>query len=174
MSVYLMEIDKLAIEKIKDMTNEQLKNCYLNTKERDYLTIFDLPMTNIFHTYHYFDLFGEVEKLGVPLFTKGETTESIDEYRTWVICEKGLLKMIEICQKIISSNYDHLLNEGKEEQKNYFIRKLRCWIKDEVLNLNRECEYLTDFQELEFLIFELVRILKTFDFRNKRIVFCSS
>lgn len=139
------------------------------------------------------DIINIVKPLSLELFVKKELNEYYKDYNYRICNKKTLLAIIEYFRNIIVDNFKNLLNSSEKDIKNYIEDKVDEWDKkSETLNIkntfeNEEKEeqynqlyYPYDLSSnnkivsswlYEYEIFELVHILKTFDWENYNILF---
>lgn len=183
---YMYSIDKSVVEEIKDMSIEELNNRFTPVKERDedYFYHRNLPTEEIYELGKYIEFADQIQATGKRLFSSEDTHKALEEYDMYVIGKEGFLKLIEIYQKKVIDYYKSLLVDDKEDdftvyepktskqkQKYHIESTLREWERGMAINLSDKTEAITHSWKYEYSLFELVKVLKTFDFENKAILF---
>ena len=112
------------------------------------------------------------------LQTKGRTKRFFlkfkDEDGEFMIAEKNfLLHCIDHYRQKVADYYKNLQNKPVEEIKKQLKTKSEYWGGGEWVpyNLNEKTEHLVESWEYEHQIFDLVRILKTFDFEKNILIY---
>lgn len=181
---YMYAIDKSVVEQIKDMTREELIKRFMPQNEQDYFYHGNLPTEEIYELGKYIEFADQIQATGKPLFTHNDTREETEDYDFYVIGKEGWLKLIEIYRGFVVKNYKSLLVDddkndlmvyepktAEQKQKYHIESTLREWERGFAINTNENTEAITASWKYEYSLFELIRILKTFDFENKAILF---
>lgn len=180
----MYSIDKSVVEEIKDMSIEELTKRFMPTGEQDYFYHRNLPTEQLYELGKYIEYADQIQATGKPLFTKEDTHKALEEYDMYVIGEEGFRKLIEIYQNIVVGYYESLLvtddendlyiyepKTAEQKQQQHVKTYLTEWKRGFAINLDTDVEEITHSWKYEYALFELVRKFKTFDFKNKAILF---
>lgn len=194
---YFYLVDKSDVDKITDMTKEQLTE-YVRNKYPDRIIDYDyaefratIEQKEIFEfgKLYYCDTAKQIYSTGAPLFSDKELQEQYSDYTPFIVGKPGLLKAIEIFKQKIISYYKNLLiddvkgmptlletiietNKSIAEKQEEHIRDiLREWEVGLTIDLSEERESITDSWKYEYSIFDLVRLLKSIDWDKNTILF---
>lgn len=195
---YFYKADKAEVDKVKDMTYDQLfsyakeKGCEIY-EEENYFDFSDKKFLNQkevfeFGKLYYEDTDEQIYATGTPLFSKKEVFDRFRDYCPYVVGKAGLLKAIEIYQKKILDYYKGLLVDGDEaigpfgivipQPQIKSVDKLIEYVRDKIFWNNRG---IVDLEETkpcvtsawlyEYSIFNLVFLLKTIDWEKETLLF---
>lgn len=183
---YLYQVDKKFVEKIRACkTNEE----YLEVVKAhipdadvsgDYFPVYHLGK-ELFEFGKYYENGDEMYKHGDSLFQGEELRKEYADYNAIVLDESGLLCAIEWQQNRVLSVYEDLLREKselntfdkrtqQERMQDHIESHLRWW-KFGACNLNKDSDHVASSWLYEHTIFDLVRIYKTFDWKNNCLIF---
>lgn len=195
----IYEFDKALVEKIRacktkndlieviSKTNPDAYEYY--DEEENYIQLYRLGK-ELFNFGSYYENASEMYKHGDSLFLSDELNEEFSDEKAIVLDKEGLLCAIEWQKEKIISIYEDLLKDdykGHEDDlveryqhQSYKLQRhvedhLRWW-KPEwgdfcAYNLNENTDSIVRSWLYEHTIFELVRIYKSFDWENKRMIF---
>lgn len=161
---YLYSIPKKEYVKIKDKSYEELKKI---CKEDYFSPCYHLK--NIKEVYE----FGKY----CELQTKGRTKRFFLKFKNedgeFIIAEKSfLLHCIDHYRQKVADYYKNLQDKPVEEIKKQLQTKSEYWGGEWIpYNLNEKTEHLVESWEYEHQIFDLVRILKTFNFEKNVLIY---
>lgn len=189
---YFYKVNRSDVEKIKNLSINELKKEYGDTD--GYVDIHELIPQKKIHEFgklYYDDTAIQLYETGKPLFNNEDVMECFDDYVPFVVGEEGLLKAIEIYRDKIKRYYKSLLVDGEEriipvfgykikdkdiksidKIKEYLQRKICIWEHSEgIIDINKSNENVTHSYEYEYLIFNLIFLLKTIDWEKETILF---
>lgn len=143
----------------------------------------------------YYENDSEIYKHGDSLFTSDELNKRYEEYGAIICDENAILCAIEWQKQHIINMYEHLIKNTFEDpigrykypseidDKELHYQRLLQHCKDYLrwwkpkfgyytaININKESKNIVDSWLYEHTIFDLVRIYKTFDWKNKCLMF---
>jgi len=149
---------------------------------------------------YYNNLATQIQSTGAPLFLSAELQERYEDYDAYVVHKEGVLKAIDFYhQQVVNSleyifktpeqiledikeNPRHLYKEDKlsiEEKCKQDCDERLFWIRQGIVDLDEDYEEnhgcnkwrVSSSWLYEHSIFNLVHILKTFDWANKSLIF---
>lgn len=144
----------------------------------------------------YYENDSEIYRHGDSLFTSNELNERYEDYGAIICDENAILCAIEWQKQHIISMYEHLIDNTFEEpiaryaypseidDKELHYQRLLRHCKDHLTwwkmpytditayDIDKEHDNLVQSWLYEHTIFDLVRIYKTFDWKNKCLLFC--
>lgn len=185
---YIYEVDARLVEKIRACkTNEEygrvcIENIptYHGGAEYDYFPIYNLGR-ELFEFGKYYENADEMYKHGDSLFGNAALREEYRDYEPIVLDKSGLLCAIEWQANRVRSIYEDLLLEKSELNEfdtrtqhmrmREHIESHQRWWQWGACDLDESREHLVRSWLYEHTIFDLVRIYKSFDWENKRLVF---
>lgn len=197
---YFYKVNKADVEKVKDMTWDELLDyakedgAKVYEEEGDFYFNDDkfLNKTKVFEfgKLYWDDTAERIYGKGVHLFTKEDVQEMVSDYVPYVVGKDGVLEAIKIYEEKVLKYYKDLLVDGKDcllplgltlrKEDVKSIDKLVEHIENKIGNLgfiglaNTNEEYkwsLTRSWEYEHSIFNLVHILKSVDWETETILF---
>lgn len=175
---FMYKISKDLVNEIKSMTYEELVEKFNSEEEQGSFYLGNLPKEEIceFGSIHWDNTAERIISKGVPLFERIEVMKVLSDYEPYVVGKTGLLEAIDIYQNKVISIYKNLLldnQDGKasEKQKKYLQCILNEWEQGFAINLNENQKRITSSWKYEYVLFELVRLLKTIDFEQDTILF---
>jgi len=167
---YISKIPKNVYLEIKDLTEKELIEKYGEGDDENY---FYYPHLNgyveIYELGKYCDF--DIEDKKKRLFTHEMSFESDMEFS---LGSKELLETIikSYHQKVINWYSKSVQEKTFEELKHDARIMLAEWKDLNPYDLNIENENITKSWKYEYSIFELVRIYKTFDWKNDVLIYC--
>jgi hypothetical protein len=187
---YIGSIKKTEYDKIRSLTVKQLIAFYNKGEEENHVSHSDI-VDEIYEFGKYCDF--EIDDFKTPLFKKKKTHDHINEDCELVVLSKeGLAKIIENYRNKNIEYYKSMYKpfEDKDERFKFgqfitltdeqkeaiekirylLISKFNEWTMKAPYNLENGDE-VTDSWSYEYSIFELVRIYKTFDWKNKILIY---
>lgn len=125
------------------------------------------------------DTVEKIQACGQPLFDIEATQKAFEHYNPYMMGKEGLLKAIEIYKGKIINYYKSLLVDDKDYRALTSPAKLRDYVEDMldwwerfgVLDLNENHEQISDSWKFEHQIFELVRLYKSINWKEKCLLF---
>lgn len=116
---------------------------------------------------------------GQPLFDKEETQRYFQDYEPYMMSKEGILTAIEIYKAKVINYYKSLLVDDKDykaltssgKMKEHVDDMLFWWEKMHVLDLDENRETISGSWKFEHQIFELVRLYKSIDWKEKCLLF---
>lgn len=198
---YMYLIEKETVNKIKNMSEEELFNRFASAedkafyelnKEDKYFNIHDIPQKEIieFGKLYWDDTSSRIYSKGKPLFENKETQERYEDYKPYLVGKDGLIEAINIYKDKIISYYESLFKENEKLCDPFFhipfaeIEKpiaekcvehcrdiLGEWKRNFAIETNLEEESISKSWKYEYHIFEMVRLLKSIDFNKYEILF---
>lgn len=197
---YFYKVNKADVEKVKDMTWDELLDCAKEFgaevyEEEDSFYFNDDKFLNKTEVFEFGKLYWDdtaerIYNKGVHLFTKEEVRELVSDYVPYVVGKDGVLEAIKIYEEKVLKYYKDLLVDGKDcslplgitirKEDVKSIDKLVEHIEDKIRNIgfiglaNTKEEYkwtVTSSWEYEHSIFNLVHILKSVDWETETILF---
>ena len=179
---YLYKVKKKDINKIRNMSLEELKEKYGNKDEEYYVDMFELLKDSKcifeFGKLYWDDTIIRINATGEELFTNKETQEEFSDYNPYLVGKEALKVAIEIYTNKIKEMYKHLkkqVSEAKSDEEKLEIYRQHIqdyegwWLRLEVINLEKET--ICQSWLYEHLIFELVHLYKTIDFEEYDLIF---
>ena len=190
---YIGYIPKTEYNKIKLLTHEKLCKHYKRNKMDDFVDSFEITKELYeFGKYTEFDN----KKFFKPFF-KNKKLQEYYEGDFWIVEKEFLKHIIEHYKGKIIAYYDKLLDCSttdrthekhgvlrikEEELKNIAPEKFAEWFRhiidmrmewthDFAFNMKEDSDKVTHSWKYEYSIFELVRIYKTFDWKNNSMVY---
>lgn len=152
-----------------------IKEHYPDAYEEDDDYVF-LP--NIDETIHDFGKYVEwafdIQKNNKSIFTADELKEKYEDFCP-VICSKdNFLTAIEDYRKKTYEYYSWLLKQDQTKKDQFLQRQMEEWDGNITnciaINTDPKREYITNSWDREYNAFELVRMYKTFDWKNNTLV----
>ena len=123
----------------------------------------------------------QMYKLGKPLFSTDELNKRYKDYGIITVNKDALLSAIRWQEAHIRNLYKKLADPDYKDPycpEQTQLQRLRSWVSDYlswwqmgVLDLEENSEHITDSWLYEHTIFDLVRIYKSFDWKNKIMLF---
>lgn len=181
---YMYGIDKTVVEEIKDMSREELIKRFMPNEEQDYFYHANLPTEEIYELGKYIEFVDQIQATGKPLFNRKDTKEELEDYDMYVIGREGLIKLIEIYRGFVVDYYKSLLvdddekdvmvfnpRKAQQKQEHHIQTIINEWERGFAINTDENTDVITTSWKYEYSLFELVRILKTFNFEQKTILF---
>lgn len=179
---YIGIIEKELVEKVKDLSLVDLENQYGEELVEDMIFApYNLPQ-KILHN------LGELNKIdsdriyekGTPLFAINEVNEGLEHYKPYLIGKEGLVEVIQLYRDKIISHFKGLLEDDKrgwfddetasQKKEAYVKSMLNEWERFPPINLKEETDVISTSWKYEYIIFELVRQLKTVDFEKNTLI----
>ena len=179
---YFMKIKRSVVDEVKDMAHEQLVKRFMPETEQDDLSLRYLPICQIFELGQLTDkdTAKRIYEKGVPLFNRKGVQDGQEEYAPYVVGKEGLLELINVFQEKITRFYEDLkVDDGEfdypsltaeRKQELHINKMIRNWKNGNPVDLDANSDRIVRSWDYEYQIFELVRILKTFDFEKDTIV----
>lgn len=174
---YFGKISKKEGDILRQMKYPELLKKYGKGFEEDkYVTNHHL-FEEIHEFGKYYDPAVEIIEKAKCFFLDLETHQKFNsEYDTWLVDKEVFLIVIEYCRKRVIDYYERLLKDdiSKEYLQNEIKGNLREWKNQYGVlpyNLNLEQENIVDSWRYEYVVFELVRLYKTFDFEKNYLIF---
>ena len=177
---YIGIIPKEKYDKIKDFSKEELFE-YNGEEEDGYVSTRDLSIEELYEFGKNCDF--KLEDFAKPFFSNEELQESYNSDTELLIVGKEFLKeVIEEYTGYVQENYKKLIDGingnnprlmtfEKAEELYKHVRGMSIeWLQLTPYNLESE-NVITTSWKYEYVIFELVRIYKTFDFDNDILVY---
>lgn len=195
---YFYLVDKKDVEKVKDKTCDELVGLTIEygmeVGEDRYFYFNDEKFMNKKEIFEFGKLYWDdtadrIYSKGTPLFEKEETRERFDDYRPYVMGQDAMLEAINIYKEKIIKYYKGLLKDGDTKKFEYFYDitpedikdmaviarhiedELWWWERMGAINVDLEDEAISDSWLFEHQIFELVRLYKSIDWKNKCLLF---
>lgn len=122
----------------------------------------------------------------VPFFQDEALNQSYEEYGIFTVGKAGLLALIENYRETVAKSYEDMLTFSEEDsfqyftgadlafkQKRFFESRRDDWQGKFVDYLNTDESQphtLSRFWDYEYLVFDLIHILKTVDWDNKQLI----
>ena len=125
------------------------------------------------------DTVEKIQACGQPLFDIEATQKAFGHYNPYMMGKEGLLTAIKIYKEKVINYYKSLLVDDKDYKALTSPAKLRAYVEDMldwweklgVLDLNEKHEQISDSWKYEHQIFELVRLYKSINWNEKRLLF---
>lgn len=192
---YFLKVKKDDIDKVKDLSVEELKEQYGDKKYNYNVSIHDIIKQEEvfgFGKLYWDDTAERIYSKGKPLFAKEESMEYFCDYAPYVVGKEAVLEAIEIYQSKVQKWLESLLtDEGKEfvkgkrsnfiylERKHYnedevfdsAKNKIFEWMLNSPVDLSEDESSVTSSCRYEYSIFNLVHILKTIDWETETLLF---
>lgn len=113
---------------------------------------------------------------GTPLFATEELQEHFEHFDPVIIGKEEMLYIIKQYKQKIIDFYEDLLKEPNQKgqygkMRRHIENQVMEWKTLHVVNTHENTESLCQSWLYEYAIFDLVRIYKTFDWENKRMIF---
>lgn len=164
---YLMSFPKKEYLKIRNKTERELTQ---NSSD-DYFDWHELDKKGLKEIYE-FGKYCDFKTKGITksFFSKKMSFEDDNEL---LIADKRLiLHCIDNYRKKVADWYKKLSDKPIEEIKTELDDKAKKWAGGWIpYNIDEKKEHLVEAWEYEYVIFDLVRILKTFDFKKNVLVY---
>lgn len=178
---YLYKIKKKDVNKIRNLTLEEIKSKYGN-KEDYYVSIDDL-LENYkcifeFGKLYWDDTVERIHETGEKLFTNEEAQEHFSDYDPYLVGKDALKVAIKIYIDKIKKMYEHLKEQADNTEtsedkfkiyKEHVDYYQRWWKRDLVIDLNED--NICQSWLYEHSIFNLVYLYKTIDFEEYDLIF---
>lgn len=166
---YFYSLPREEYEQIKDMTNAELNLFYKNPPEEEfnYLSIPNIKLIHEFGKYCDFDINHTLS----GFFTNNSNDDSDTEFS---IANRETFRIIikDYINKI-TTNYQILVDENNPEKLlQYSIANLSEWDMGWAIDLNKDNPSISTSWKYEYIVFELVRIYKSFDYKNNILIYC--
>ena len=172
---YLYKIKKQDVNKIRNLTLQELKEKYGKPEEDYYVSFNDLvPNAKCifeFGKLYWDDTIIRINSTGEKLFVDEEVQEKFSDYGPHLVGKEALKISIEIYTNKVKDMYKNLkeeINTAKTIEERLEIYKLHFqdymywWEQDMVIDLEKE--NICQSWLYEHLIFELVHLYKTINF----------
>lgn len=137
-----------------------------------------MPVEEIWElgTLYWDDTAERITAKGIPLFNSPEILEELAGRIPYVVGRDGFLEVINMYKNKIISMYRNLLVDDEErkshvKQMEHIKANLVEWECGIAINLKEDVEKITSSWSYEYCIFELVKILKTMNFKEYTILF---
>lgn len=181
---YLYKVKKKDIEKIRNMSLKELEEKYGDKNEENYVSMHDLLDSSHskrifeFGKLYWDDTIVRIHETGEELFTDKEAQERFEDYDPYLVGKEALEVAIEIYTNKIKEMYknlnDEVDNAETDKEKISFYKKhiqeyMIWWKQNMVIDLEKEP--ITQSWLYEHLIFELVHLYKTIDFKKYDLIF---
>ena len=190
---YFYKVNKEDVKTVKELSLDELKEKYGN-KEYGYVDLYDLiNQEQIFEfgKLYFEDTAEQIYDTGNPLFDNAEVMEYFSDYVPFIVGKDGVLKAIEIYKNKIKKYYKDMLVDEKEKVISIFgltikdediksIDKVKKEVQDKiriwehyksVVDIDENNKNVTKSCLYEYSIFNLVFILKTFNWEKETILF---
>ena len=180
---YLSIVEKEEINIIQKMNYEQLAKAYGEDVCGDLIFApYNLPQV-ILHN------LGDLDKVdadrmysvGKPLFSSEEVNQELEHYKLYLLGKEGLIELIQLYRDKVISHFQGLLVDdtrgwlddktAPQKQEAYVKSMLSEWEKFPPINMNEDTNVISTSWKYEYIIFELVRQLKTVDFEKNTLIF---
>ena len=163
---YIGRIPKEVYEETKEMAEIDLLKKYggEDYKQDPEDTIFvpyrNLPVEELYECGKYSDDRANLKRF----FSEKMEYESDTEF--WLGSKELLIEIINNYKKKVTSYYQEMFDsEDPTKSKDHFRNMLSEWTLNP-LNMDEESPAISDSWKYEYQVFELVRLLKTFDWDN--------
>lgn len=197
-SHYFYKVNKKDVDKVKDLTYEELlkvvKEDYPKVDlehedaedEEPYFYFNDEHFLNKEEIFEFGKLYFEdtdarIYATGVPLFSKKEVQERFSDYVPYIVGKEAVLEAIKIYKDKVIKYYDGLMKDTEDEftgkvltasdkQKEHF-KDMKMWLTY-LEDTDLDNKYTVTHSWLyEHSIFNLIHILKTIDWENEELLF---
>lgn len=181
---YIAPLKKEEYNKIKNFTKKKLYEYKKIDMKDDCVSVYDIPEKAIYELGKYVE-FGD-EKFFKPVFkNKKLQKEMTEEYDFFIVGKDFLKHIIEHYAEKVKKIYTELLTEGvtneqitfkeiPQEKALAWFNHIRGnsveWLQLTPYNLDSGEEVTTSWK-YEYSIFELVRIYKSFDWKNNLMIY---
>lgn len=178
---YLSIVDKEVVQLVQEMSYEQLVKAF-GHEEESHFAPYDLPQIFL-HNLGELDSVDDVRMYGVgrPLFSTDETNERVEHYKPYLVGREGLVELIHIYREKVISHFKGLLVDDTrgfpddktacQKQETYVKSMLDEWERDLPFDMNSKSDVISTSWKYEYILFELVRQLKTLDFEKNTLIF---
>lgn len=113
--------------------------------------------------------------IGAPFFVDAEAQDMFDYYNPRIILKKDLEGIVELWRKIIVEHYKEILLDPAKELiwRGHIEAKIDQWESpySEPYNLSEKSKEIVRAYDLEYRIFDLVRLYKAIDWQQDTVVF---
>lgn len=181
--LYKIKIDEL--NKIRNMTNSDLYIYTKSDEEDNYWSPLDLFRGNCIYCLGDIDnkLYKTLEKNRIDeIFIKDEVKEKMKEYDNGILNAEGFLEILKLYKEHILNYFKNLLKDGYEESwrddetsseklKGHIEEKIRMITDCNEYDFDLDKEQITDSWFFEYALFELIRLYKTIDWKNYKVVY---
>jgi hypothetical protein len=197
---YFFLVDKKDVERVKDKTYDELveiaRDYGVEIEDEDgesYFYFNDRKFMNKTEIYEFGKLYWDdtadrIYSKGVPLFENAETQKCFYDYCPYVMGQDAMLEAIDIYKGKIINYYKSLIVDGDTKEFSYFydiepdeIKNVEVtrhitdilyhWDRMGVIDTDLDHERISSSWMYEHQIFELVRLYKSIDWRNKCLLF---
>lgn len=178
---YLSIVDKEVISEIQYMDYKQLVDTFGEVEESHFAP-YDLPQIFL-HNLGELDTLDDerMYAVGKPLFLKGETVECLSHYKPYLVGKEGLVVLINMYKEKVIEHFKGLLLDdtrgfphdktASQKQETYVKSMLDEWEKFPPFDMSESSDVISTSWKYEYIIFELVRQLKTVDFEKNTLIF---
>lgn len=190
---YLYKIHVELVEEIRELNSTELKEWgvregFIDEGDEGILPVplYDLGK-EFFGFGKYYENAENVQRLGEPLFKDGDLQEEYSGYEPYIIGEDGFRNVLEYQKEKIKEQFEYMLYSTKEEREDKLDTRSREdmfeeYIKEmyyewqspytgNTLAVNMgEGESVTYSWKYEYSIFELLRLYKSMDWDNYRLL----
>jgi len=166
---YLGKVKKSKHDELGSLTNDQLVNLYGDVENNgDYVDVKEITdHVKLYELGKYCDF--DITKTTKRFFKEKLPYEDDCEF---IIASKEFLEsIIEDYKKYIINFYTNIQNNSEEKKEYYFKNKITEWVTLNPYNLDLDNDTIVDSWKYEYAIFELVRIYKTFDWKNYLLIY---
>jgi hypothetical protein len=162
---YVGKISNEKYEEGKDLTQEESEKLY----GEDFWTARELDEFQELHNFGKYCQF-EIEDHLEEFYTKNKNVYGDCEFH--ILSKEGFLKIIEWYRLKIYTYYKDLQSQTEKEKDAHFSSSVREWEGrfGMPFNLDEDKETVVVSWKYEYSVFELVRIFKTFDWENNKMV----
>ncbi len=170
---YLYAIDKDKLDLMRNLSKHELEKQYGEDYGNGgyFLWPPHLLQDCIFEYGSYSDFSAKILPLGKDVFTNKDVLESTLAEKDFVeVGKDAILLTIEEMRVGILDQYKKWL-ENPESGKHTFSYRIMQWSKCPPYNINENTPSICNADPWEYLVFELARILKTFDWENRTLIF---
>lgn len=164
--LYIGKVSKADHDKMQSMSHTYLKEKY---GDGECVGVYEL-VEELYNFGKYYEV--DTTKLN-HFFAKPELQEAFSDYDFWVADKQLLLDIIEKERKAIEEWYAENKTKTLEELIAIQESRRREWTTDYCLpyNLDLDKPQVVGSWQREYVLFELVRIYKTFDWDNDLLVY---
>jgi hypothetical protein len=167
---YIASLPKSEYDTIKNFNKSELFNYKgLNINENSYIRFLDILEGNLYELGKYCDSYDK--KFFSPFFTNEELQNYISQESEFFIVGKEFLKhVIEDYNNKIKTFYSNILNDNKADLLKFIKENASEWLQLTPYDLDNGPE-VTNSWKYEYAIFELIRIYKSFDWGNNKMIY---
>lgn len=168
---YIGKVKKEKYDELSSLSNKQIVELYDSYGDSLYFNVKEITELEEIHEFGKYCEF-DIKKHTKRFFKDKMVFEDDEEF--YIASPKFLECVIKDYHNNIINYYNKIMDESDEQKNIYFKSKISEWSSLKPYNLDLNNDVIVDSWKYEYVIFELVRIYKSFDWDNYLLIYYGS